>query len=402
VLTRRGWSLLGASFGLLVAGRLLGTVELAALSIAGFGLIVFGLWWTRRQPTRVRVDRLVRPARLHVGDEGRVDLTMTNVGSRQSPVLAVTDTFRDGRRAARFLVAPLPAGSSGRGAYRVPTTRRGRFPLGPLTVALTDPFGLVRRAWHAGEVDDVVVAPRVHDVVALGDVTGSPLRIASRGPTRILPSDVGDEFLTLREYEVGDDLRRVHWRSTAHTDDLMVRQEESQRRPEITVVLDTRADPYDEPSFEIAVEAVASIANAMVRIGRRVDVLTTSGLKLATARPRDLVMLMDQLAVIEPEGVDRLGGVIDGFRTRRPTGALVAITGRIDPATNAAFRRAASGFGVTILVGTRAGGTAGAQGGPRRSFLTVDASSQPFPTAWNRIILQWHLAATPRHSLSRS
>ena len=161
MLTRRGWSLLGASFGLLVAGRLLGTVELAALSIAGFGLIVFGLWWTRRQPTRVRVERLVRPARLHVGDEGRVDLTMTNVGSRQSPVLAVTDTFRDGRRAARFLVAPLPAGSSGRGAYRVPTTRRGRFPLGPLTVALTDPFGLVRRAWHAGEVDDVVVAPRV-------------------------------------------------------------------------------------------------------------------------------------------------------------------------------------------------------------------------------------------------
>jgi uncharacterized protein (DUF58 family) len=402
VLTRRGWSLLGASFGLLAAGRLLGTVELAALSVAGFGLILFGMWWTRRQPARVDIDRHVRPARMHVDDDGRVDLALTNVGTRQTTVLAVTDTFQDGRRAARFLVAPLPPGQTGRGAYRVPTTRRGRFALGPLTVALTDAFGLVRRSWPVGEIDEVVVAPRVHDVVGLGDVSGSPLRIVSRGPTRILPSDVGDEFLTLREYEVGDDLRRVHWRSTAHTDDLMVRQEEAQRRPEITIVLDTRSSAYDSASFEIAVEAVASVATAMVRIGRRVDVLTASGLRLATASPRDLVMLMDQLAVIDREPIDRLGGVVEGFGSRRPTGALVAITGRFDPATADAFRQAASGFGVTIMVGTRAGGSVGAPGRGARSFLTVDASSQPFPTAWNRTILQWHLAATPRHSLSRS
>jgi uncharacterized protein (DUF58 family) len=402
VLTRRGWSLLGASFGLLVAGRLLGTLELAALSIAGFSLILFGWLWTRRQPDRVRVDRLVRPARMHVDDDARADLTLTNVGTRATTVLAVTDTFEDGRRAARFLVAPLPVGQSGRGAYRVPTVRRGRFTLGPLTVALTDPFGLVRRSWVSDEIDEVTVAPRVHNVVGLGDVTGSPLRIVSRGPTRILPSDVGDEFLTLREYEVGDDLRRVHWRSTAHTDDLMVRQEEAQRRPEVTVVLDTRAGTYDDASFEIAVEAVASVATAMVRIGRRVDVLTTSGLRLATASPRDLVMLMDQLAIIEPEAVDRLSGIIDGFGTRRPTGALVAFTGQVDAATTAAFRQAASGFGVTILVGTRAGGSSGAPARVGRAFITIDASSQPFPTAWNTTILQWHLAATPRYSHSQS
>ncbi len=400
MLTRRGWSLLGASVGLLLAGRLLGTVELAALAIAGFGIIVFGVAWTRRQPAVVRIDRVVRPLRMHVDDDGRVDLTLTNTGNRTTTVLAVTDTFEDGRRAARFLVAPLPPGQSGRGAYRVPTTRRGRFTLGPLTVSLTDPFGFVRRAWPADEMGEVVVAPRVHNVVALGDVTGSPLRITARGPARIQPSDAGEEFLTLREYEVGDDLRRVHWRSTAHSDDLMVRQEEAQRRPEVTLVLDTRGVAHDEPSFESAVEAVASIATAMVRIGRRVDVLTTSGLRLATASPRDLVLLMDQLAVIEPEGFDRLPGVIESFGNRRPTGALVAVTGRIDPATADAFRHAASGFGVTVLVGTRGGSTGPL--GRARSLVVVDASSQPFPTAWNQTILQWHLAATPRHSLSRS
>ncbi|MBV8950607.1 MAG: DUF58 domain-containing protein, partial [Actinobacteria bacterium] len=276
-----------------------------------------------------------------------------------------------------------------------------RFTLGPLTVAVTDPFGIVRRAWGVGELGEVVIAPRLHDVVALGDVTGSPLRVTARGPARILPSDAGEEFLTLREYEVGDDLRRVHWRSTAHTDDLMVRQEEAQRRPEITVVLDTRASVYDEPSFETAVEAIASIATAMVRIGRRVDVMTTSGLRLATASPRDLVLLMDQLAIIETEGFDRLPGVIESFGNRRPTGALVAVTGRIDPATADAFRQAASGFGVTVLVGTRHGGSPGpnVRG---RSFVAIDAGSQSFPIAWNQTVLQWHLAATPRHSLSRS
>lgn len=402
MLTRRGWSLLGASVGLLVAGRLLGTMELPALAIAGFGLLAFGTWWTRRQPARLELERLLRPARLHVDDEGRVDLALTNIGARPSNVLAVTDTFEDGRRAARFLVAPLPPGQTGRGAYRVPTTRRGRFTLGPLTIALTDPFGLVRRSWDAGELDEVVVAPRVHNIVALGDVTGSPLRVPSRGPTRITPSDVGEEFLTLREYEVGDDLRRVHWRSTAHTDDLMVRQEEAQRRPEITVVLDTRASVYDHASFELAVEAVASVATAMVRIGRRVDVLTTSGLRLATASPRDLVVLMDQLAIIEPEEFDRLGGIVEGFGTRRPTGALVAVTGRIEPATAEAFRQAASGFGMTILVGTRAGGAVASPARGSRGFLTIDASSEPFPNVWNRTILQWHLAATPRHLLSQS
>lgn len=411
MLTRRGWSLLGASLGLLVAGRLLGTVELAALSIAGFGVLGFGAWWTRRQPTTVHVDRTVRPARLHVGDDGRVDLALTNVGNRSTPVLAVTDTFQEGRRAARFLVAPLPPGNTGRGAYRVPTTRRGRFPLGPLTVSVTDPFGVVRRSWTRGDIGEVVVAPKVHDVVALGDVSGSPVRTAAHGQSRILPSDAGDEFLTLREYEVGDDLRRVHWRSTAHTDDLMVRQEETQRRPEVTLLLDTRLTAHDEASFERAVEAVASVAAAMARIGRRIETLAASGVRIAAVSPSNLVVLMDQLAVIEPEPLDGLTHIVDGFRTRRPTGALVAVTGALDPPTLDAFRRASSGFGVTVVVGTRASAsatapTATSAPGPvssrMRSLVTIDASTLPFPTVWNETILRCQLAATPRLSLSRS
>ncbi|HZR15263.1 MAG TPA: DUF58 domain-containing protein [Acidimicrobiia bacterium] len=403
MLTRRGWTLLGASLGLLVAGRLFGTVELAILAIAGFALLGLGAWWAKRQRVSVRASRTVRPARLHVGDQGRVDLALTNAGTRPTPVLGVTDTFEDGRRAARFLVAPVGVGQVARGAYRVPTTRRGRFTLGPLHVAVGDPFGVVRRALPPGPVDEVVVAPRVHRVVALGDAAGPPLGTSSQGASRLLPSDAGEEFLTLREYEVGDDLRRVHWRSTAHTDDLMVRQEEMQRRPEVTLLLDTRDHVHDDASFETAVEAIASIAAAMTRVGRRVDVLTSAGLRVASVSAGNLVLLMDQLAVIEPSEIDQLAKVTDGFRTRRPSGALVAVSGVTDDRVSEAIARAWSRFGTTVVVATRdtpnvrMTATRG-----RPSIVVVDASARPFPDAWNETITRWHLAAKPRLSLSPS
>lgn len=411
MLTRRGWTLLGASLGLLVAGRLFGTVELAILAIAGFALLGLGAWWAKRQRVSVHASRTVRPPRLHVGDQGRVDLVVTNTGTRPTPVLTVTDTFEDGRRAARFLVAPVGAGHLARGAYRVPTTRRGRFTLGPLSIAVTDPFGVVRRALPGGELDEVIVAPRVHDIVALGDVAGPPFGTSSRGASRLLPSDAGEEFLTLREYEVGDDLRRVHWRSTAHSDDLMVRQEEAQRRPEVTLLLDTRESAHDDASFETAIEAIASIAAAMTRAGRRVDVLTTAGLRIASVSASNLVLLMDQLAVLEPSELDEIAKVVDGFRSRRPTGALVAVSGASDDRSSEAIARASSRFGTTVLVTTRgsasvrrtpARGIHSAPARGRASVVVVDASARPFPDVWNETITRWHLAAKPRLSLSPS
>jgi hypothetical protein len=133
--------------------------------------------------------------------------------------------------------------------------------------------------------------------------------------------------------------------------------------------------------------------------------------RIASVSPSNLVVLMDQLAVIEPEPLDGLTHIVDGFRTRRPTGALVAVTGALDPPTLDAFRRASSGFGVTVVVGTRATvpGTApiatraaGPVSSRARSLVTIDASTLPFPTVWNETILRCQLAATPRLSLSRS
>ena len=83
-----------------------------------------------------------------------------------------------------------------------------------------------------------------------------------RRAARAVVSDLGDEFVTLREYEVGDDLRRVHWRSTARTGELMIRQDEARWRSRAAVVLDVNPGAHDAASFEVAVEAAASVTRA--------------------------------------------------------------------------------------------------------------------------------------------
>jgi hypothetical protein len=101
MLTRRGWSLAGACLGLFVAGRLLGTVELSILATGGVALLAGALVWARTRSWELVAQRELRPARLHVGADGRVDLAISNRGAYRTPQLSVTDVFDNGRRAAR-------------------------------------------------------------------------------------------------------------------------------------------------------------------------------------------------------------------------------------------------------------------------------------------------------------
>ena len=168
-LTRRGWSLVGAAGGLAVGSFLLGAVELLALALAALTLLVGGaLWLTLGRALDLAITRRVRPQRLHVGSAGRIDLTIENRASRATPLLSATDWFDEARRAARFLVPPLAAGATARAAYRIPTRRRGRYQVGPLVVRASDPFGLTRRSLAAVEESEVLVRPRVHEIVAPG------------------------------------------------------------------------------------------------------------------------------------------------------------------------------------------------------------------------------------------
>jgi uncharacterized protein (DUF58 family) len=378
-LTRRGWSLTGAAFGLVIGSYLLGTVEMLVVGIAALVLVVAAALWLRFQaPPILAVSRRVHPDRLHVGSEGRIDLLVENLGTRATPLLAATDWFDEGRRAARFLVPPLAAGATARAAYRIPTRRRGRYRVGPLAVAVTDPFGVARRSEPSAGEAELVVRPRVHDIVA-------PVAVGSRisaeheaSAARAVVSDLGDEFVTLREYELGDDLRRVHWRSTARTGDLMIRQDEARWRSRAAVVLDVNPGAHDAASFEVAVEAAASVSARLARLRRRVELITSAGEVLGTGGdPRHDVV--DMLATVGPDDRDQLASVLEQLRAHRRVDLVVAVLGRVAPDTLRALG-ALGGIGVVVVL------TQPAAFAPHASVVVVDASTTPFATAWNETL----------------
>ena len=234
----------------------------------------------------------------------------------------------------------------------MPTNRRGRYALGPITLTVTDPFGLARRSWTVGAADEVTICPRVHE---LRPPPGAPGRLRSASPFAVrfhAPAVDGEEFLTLREYEVGDDLRRIHWRSTARTGELVVREDEAQWQPRAVVLLDTRPGAHDEASFEAAVEATASVVARLVRSVLPVEVITTDGRTLGatgTGRRHGIgveALIMDELAVVQPGGPDNLAAVARPLRAAQRRGLLVAVMGTLDrrsstPSPRSARRRAA-------------------------------------------------------------
>ena len=181
----------------------------------------------------------------------------------------------------------------------IPTQRRGPVSLGPWSLERVDPWGLLRR--RVGEVDGVavLVIPRVRPVSlatlpsALADFGGS----AEMGTTT---------FATLREYVVGDELRHVHWRSSAKTGTLMMRQYIDVTRPRITLVLVVEERAYtSDDEFEGAVDFLASLAAVASSSGLDVDVCTTTGERASHGGGRSSAVL-DLLALVEQgsSGVD--------------------------------------------------------------------------------------------------
>ena len=222
----------------------------------------------------------------------------------------------------------------------------------------------------------MLVRPRVHDVVApvaVGSrVTGDTEAVAARA----MVSDLGDEFLTLREYELGDDLRRVHWRSTARTGELMIRQDEARWRSQAAIVLDVHPDGHDSESFEVAVEATASVVARLVRLQRRVEVITSAGSILGTGGdPRHDVI--DRLATVGTDPTDRLATVLENLRAHRRVDLVVAVLGRVgrDVTRGSAASRAST---PSWCSPSRSRSTR------TPSLVVVDASATPFPDAWNR------------------
>src|SRR5688500_7468348 len=275
MLTRRGWLLALGSLILSVAGRLLGLPELFALAAAAIVLTGGALVYVRLTRFQLEATRELRPPRVHAGSASRVELAVRNLAFRRSPVLAARDPFDGGRRWARLLLAPLGPGETARAAYRLPTDRRGVFDLGPLQLQLNDPFGLARTSIQAAPLTKLTAYPPVDDTEPLPLSRGNDPHSGVDHATALSLS--GEDFYALRDYQEGDDLRRVHWGATAKLDELMIRQEEMPWQGRATVVLDLREGVHTPESLEIVVSAGASVVRSCWKRRSLVRLLTTGG-----------------------------------------------------------------------------------------------------------------------------
>ncbi|HET6875554.1 MAG TPA: DUF58 domain-containing protein, partial [Acidimicrobiales bacterium] len=273
-LTTRGKVLIGAAMALAMAGWLFGIQELYCLAVAAAVLAVGARAWVALRGWDLTVTRYVHPAQVSAGQEARVELAVSNTHWQSSPPIEARDPFDGGRRWARFSIAPLHRGETRRSSYRLPSSRRGVYRLGPLELRLTDPLGLA----HYTRITALQSALTVHPQYDIVPVVGlSSHRDEDRRLHQPVIGKGGNEFYTLREYVPGDDLRHVHWRSTARVDDLVIRQPENLRRGRLTVAADLRVTVNDDETVEAVISAAATLAMSALRAGTQVRVVSTDG-----------------------------------------------------------------------------------------------------------------------------
>lgn len=386
--TQRGWTLAGSTLAFFVGGRLLGLVELYIIAAGALLLSLAALTFVRLQPVRVRTERTLHPPRVSAGTSSRVDLEIRNTGHRRTPVLAVRDPFDRGWRWARFLVPPLAVGTTKRAAYRLPTEERGIFDIGPLEVALTDPFGLATSVFTSVGVTQLTVYPRIDVVSPLPTAQGHDPHSGAQHPRALLGA--GEEFYALRPYEVGDDLRRVHWASTARLDDLMIRQDEMPWQTRATILLDVRAKVHNDASLELAVSAAASIHAASHRQHSLIRMVSTDGIDSGFSTGHaHAEAILEHLATVEASRDDRLAGVAASLRRAGNGGSLAIITtDRTASSDLEAMARLRTRYGTIVLVVFER--SSYEPGGPLTTSATLPVvtatarvtGNQPFAAAW--------------------
>lgn len=302
-LTDRGRALVAAGLTLTISGVALGFVDLTRV-----GLLLIGLPWLTvlaYQATRPRleVQHHVEPATLTVGQSARVQVAVSNRSGYPSLSVSAEEALStDLGRRARFLLPGIPRRGVRTIEYSVLARRRGLHRIGPLTIRSHDPFGLTSAVLPLPGHADVMVLPVVHPLLGrAGQSAGS----GNSGAQTPAPGQSGMEDASLREYQLGDDLRRIHWPVTAHRGELTVRHDGRAPVRQAVLCLDPslpRGRDQDSPALDWAVEGLASIATHLAGLGYALRLATPA--HVAAGRHGEILDLDEtvrELALVAPQ-----------------------------------------------------------------------------------------------------
>ncbi|MFS0886274.1 DUF58 domain-containing protein [Aeromicrobium sp. 179-A 4D2 NHS] len=294
-LTRRSVALIAVSAASLALAVLGGIPALLPVACLCAGLVIAALLIVLLAGARLEARRSVHPS--IVEPEEPVEVTLDVALRTALPVVATRwrDRLPTTLRGTAEGTVPPTSRTGARLRYEVQGRRRGSHEVGPLTVVVGDAFGLAERTLSATGHDRFVVLPRRRPLDSRDGPGGG-----TDGTSRMHPtSGLGQDDVIARPYLPGDALKRWHWKATAHHGEPMVRQEESELRPTLLVVLDTEPRVHDQAGFEWSVSAAASIVSHYA--DRRYDVdLAAGSAAVSLDAGHGLREALVVLALVEP------------------------------------------------------------------------------------------------------
>ncbi|WP_374929278.1 DUF58 domain-containing protein [Kytococcus sedentarius] len=315
-LTLRGWVLVLAGLLLVGVGQYFGLGDLSRLGVLLVALPALAWLLGLGSVRTTHTDLDATPATPRAGDP--VDLrvaTRSTAPLPGAPVVAhlpVHGTWGPTIELGTLAVRSQETVQQ----VTVRPTHRGRYEVGPVLMDRSDPFGLTRQALtESGEALTVTVLPRTVDYP--GARVRRLVQDAAQRTVTMRPTTDAVDAAAVREYGRGDDVRRIHWRSTARTGDLMVRHDDTEVKPWLLICVDEGAPwgaapegstgPYPgPPAFEAAVRVAATLVESAARAGLEVRLLTAAGMTDG----------LHQRAVRTPDALAHLAAVAP--RDRRP------------------------------------------------------------------------------------
>jgi uncharacterized protein (DUF58 family) len=335
MLTSRGRLVLALGGALYVVAWAFGSRPLYPVAVGLLLAVAFAWAWVRLLDRPMTLRRAPWGAEHYEGEDVPVNVELTRDGRWTPATLPLVDHVA---RVGQVEVISYRVGR-GRlsGRYVLSAVPRGRYPFGDSVAVLEDPFGLERRDVQLPAPGALLVYPRLTPLETLFSESGAH---AQDGRRLLVRRPSGFDLHSVREYEQGESLRKVHWPSTARRGKLMVKDLEDAPRDETAVLLDASAagvagEP-PESSFDMQVRAAGSILAAHARRGRRA-VLVVSSLLRETQQVRaedaDWHRALELLAAVEPTGELPAAALLG--EESGPAGRaleLTVVTARLTPA----------------------------------------------------------------------
>jgi uncharacterized protein (DUF58 family) len=267
--TLRGRTLILLGVAMYVVAVITNIQEFFGIATAAVIFPLVSMGFVRYGRHRIAFSRAFAPRRAFAGATIRVDVTAHNLARAKSPPLYLEDAAPSALGGTmRFSVPSLGADERESASIERRVVKRGRYTLGPMHARLVDPFGLAEIHHQAAPEAKLIVYPAIESLQE-----GSPPEERQGGGRSLVQrlATSGDDFYAVRGWQDGDDMRMVHWRSTARHGEIMIRQDEIRPFPRATVFADTRGALHRgsgaHDSLEWAISAAASISWELARQG---------------------------------------------------------------------------------------------------------------------------------------